>query len=101
MIADLRERIGQLVDGVVADRDGAVAAGIDRLQPVVLRGLLAHLDGLHHELAVSVGASAAALVQREGRGDQSGLFFASHWAPLKAKVVSSPQVNASLMVRFG
>jgi len=32
---------------------------------------------------------------------RSGLFFASHSAPLKAKVVSSPQVSASLIVRFG
>ncbi len=49
-----------------------MAAGIDRLQTVVLHCLLADLDRLHHQLAVAVGAPAAALVQRERRGDQFG-----------------------------
>ena len=70
------ERVGQFVDRVVADRNRAVAAGIGGLEPVILRRLLADLDGLHHQLAMAVGAPAAAFIQREGRGNQ---FAAGSW----------------------
>ncbi len=70
MISNFGERIGEFVDRVVADGDRAVAPGIDRLQAIILRRLLADLDRLHHQPAVSVGAAAAALIQRKCRGDE-------------------------------
>jgi len=43
-IAHFRQRIRELIDGVVADWDRAVATGVDRLQTKVLECFLADLD---------------------------------------------------------
>src|SRR5580698_896939 len=72
MIAHLGQGIAELVDRIVADRNRTMAAGVDRLQPVILSRLLADLDGLHQKLTVTIRASPAALVQRERRGDEIG-----------------------------
>ena len=72
MIAHFRQRIGEFVDRVVADGNRAMSAGIDGLELIILRCLLADLDRLHHQLAMAVGASAAAFVERERRGNQFG-----------------------------
>jgi hypothetical protein len=52
-----------------------VAAGIRGLDGIVLGGFLADLHGLKQQLPMSVGAAAAALVERERRRDQLGPVF--------------------------
>ena len=71
--ADLLQRVGQAVDGVVAHRARGVAAGIGDLEPVVLREFLARLDVEDDRLAVFVQLAAGAFVEGEFGVDQVAL----------------------------
>jgi hypothetical protein len=70
--AHLHQRVGELIDGIVAHRRRAVPAGVGRLDAVMLRGLLADMDAGGEQIAMPVGAPAATLVEREAGGDQLG-----------------------------
>ena len=70
---DADKRMRQVVDGVVRQRPGAVAAGIGHLERIVLRELLADLDALKYGFAVRVEHAATALVHGKGGVDEIAL----------------------------
>src|SRR5689334_11250922 len=75
VFANLQERVAEFVDGIVANGDGTVTAGVYRFESEALGGFLADLNVLHDDFAVAVGAATAALVQGKGGGDEVGLIL--------------------------
>nr|GEU28537.1 conserved hypothetical protein [Tanacetum cinerariifolium] len=69
-LSQLRQAIGQAVDGVVAVRRRTVAARIGDLELEALVGFFAGLDTVPHRLAVLVEQAAAAFVERQFGVDQ-------------------------------